>query len=131
MDKTAYKEIFENSIYEIFLDNAKKYLKPGYATPWLSQYNSWAYITAYNPHPQVLTEKENISRNEKLLQDIKEKGFKYFPGQSYEPGSKSWLEKGYLILDMDFDTAKKLACKYGQLAFLYGERDKKTRLVFL
>jgi len=131
MEKTAYKEIFEKSIYEIFFENAIKYLKPGYPAPWLSRYDSWAYITAFNPGSKMLREEENIRRNKKLLQDIKEMNYKYYEGQSYEPQSGYWHENGYLILNIDFETAKMLAAKYGQLAFLFGETGTPCRLIFL
>jgi len=78
-----------------------------------------------------LSKEENLRRNADLLKDIIDNGYSFMPGKSYEPGSKSWIEYGFLILEMDSNIARKLAQKYEQMAFISGERYQKAQLVFI
>ena len=91
---------------------------------------SWCFITAWNPLPEVLALEENKKRNQLLENDIQNLGLKYLKGIGIS-ADENWLEESFFILDCPLQIAKDLAIKYGQLAFLYGEKKAEANLVYL
>jgi hypothetical protein len=45
-----------------------------------SQIKTWAFITAWNPLPEILTKSENDIRNNQLKVQLMEEGFVFHPG---------------------------------------------------
>lgn len=90
--------------------------------------SSWAYITAYNPKSIPLCESENISRNENLFNEIK--NHIVYKGESGCKKGNWEAEIGYLILGIELDEAVKLASKYEQNAFIFGELNQNAQLIF-
>ena len=92
--------------------------------------NTWAFITAYNPLPKILSDSENTIRNNNLKQDIESLGFQFYTGYGIAK-DKSWKEESFLIVGIEKQEAKKLGAKYGQLAILIGKVGLKSELIIL
>ena len=90
--------------------------------------NSWAYITAYNPFSEVLSEEDNEKRNSELLEDIK-KDYDYKDGIGVDPKGEWEGEKSFLILGIKKNDAMTLAMKYNQNAIIYGEIGSLAELI--
>lgn len=56
----------------------------------------WAFITAWNPLPDILTLPENLARNEALAQMLTEKGYRYHAGIG-QSAAGDWQEDSFLI----------------------------------
>ena len=124
-----FERIYKDSIYEISIDDKIKYIKIDALHPWLDDYKSWAYITAYNPHSQLMSKQENTARNNQLLKDIQNLKLNYVLGISYEADTYDWEEYGFLIFDISLPQAKRLASRYEQRAFIFGKKHEKSRLI--
>lgn len=97
---------------------------------WLKKMHrkTWAYLTAWNPHSTPLSLKENCMRQAALLNDLTE--WPVFSGQGI-PDNGDWhAEESILIPGMQLDHALRIARKWEQFAFLYGEIDGKARLIW-
>ena len=91
--------------------------------------NSWAFITAWNPLPEVLSLEENRKRNQNLEEEINSFGLKYCHGIGISEDEK-WSEESFFIENISSEKANEWAVKHGQLAFVYGEKSKKAQLVY-
>lgn len=85
----------------------------------LNHLESWAFITAWNPLPDILALNENQKRNQKLEEDIKKLGLKFSLAVGISE-DENWSEESLFIENIDLTESNSLACKYGQLAFVYG-----------
>lgn len=90
---------------------------------------SWAFITAWNPLPNLLSDEENKRRNQQLVQDIESLGLSYSLGIGISADEK-WSEESLFIKNINLKKANELAKKYGQLAFVYGCKKEKATLVY-
>jgi hypothetical protein len=104
-------------------------IKINQANAELNNLNNWAFITAWNPSPAILPLEENQSRNQKLQQDIKQLGLKYSLGVGISEDEK-WSEESFFIENIGLDKANELACKYGQLAFVFGGSGQNAMLYY-
>ena len=95
----------------------------------LNKMENWAFITAWNPHPDILSLVENQSRNKQLEQDIKQLGLKYSLGIGISEDQK-WSEESLFIENIDLNKANELASKYRQLAFVYGIRGENAMIYY-
>jgi hypothetical protein len=43
---------------------------------------------------------------------------------------QSWSEESFFIENIELEDARTASAKFGQLAFVYGERESENRLVF-
>ncbi|MBW4359377.1 DUF3293 domain-containing protein [Flavobacterium taihuense] len=98
-------------------------------TPELNYLNSWVFLTAWNPLPKILSEVENKRRNLELEEDIRALDLKYNKGVGISEDEK-WQEDSFFIENCTEEKANELAMKYGQLAFVCGERNKPALLVY-
>jgi len=110
-------QAFLNTTYRVlqspFID-----IKINQANESYSMLQSWAFITAWNPLPDILSLEVNQRRNLQLEQDIKKLGLRYTPGMGISEDEK-WSEESFFIENISHDNANKLAVKYGQLAFVF------------
>lgn len=90
---------------------------------------SWAFITAWNPLPTILTYQENIERNNSLLLELNNDGYISHLGKGVSADGK-WEEESFLIENINKATALDFSIKYGQMAFVYGGLDKKAELIY-
>lgn len=95
----------------------------------LNKLENWAFITAWNPHPEISYLIENQSRNKRLEKDIKQLGLKYCLGIGISEDQK-WSEESFFIENIDLGKANELSSKFGQLAFVYGIRNQNAMLYY-
>jgi hypothetical protein len=89
----------------------------------------WAFITAWNPLPEILTMEENSERNNALLTELTAMGYVCHLGKGVS-SDEQWQEESFFIENIDKETAFKIAKKYGQLAFIYGGLNTEAELVY-
>jgi len=89
----------------------------------------WAYITAWNPLPETLTDEQNVKRNSDFLSELKESGFVSHLGVG-TAADGSWSEESFFIENMSKEKALFYAKKFGQLAFVHGVKNQKAELFF-
>ena len=77
---------------------------------------SAAFITAWNPHSEKLTDDENDDRQAVLLTDIEKMRLNYLVG--YGQG-KDWQEYSYFVLGIDKDQATAMATRFEQNAYVW------------
>ena len=89
----------------------------------------WAFITAHNPHSELLTPEVNRGRHAELEADVGMLGLPYFPGEGIGT-DPSWLpETSLLILGLTRDVAIELGARYGQNAIVHGRLGHAAELV--
>jgi len=98
---------------------------------WMKRHNhsSWCMLTAWNPLPEVLTEEENNKRNYSLELVLKMHDLKYYNAYG-QADDDEWQEHGFWILDCSFSLAESIASDFKQLAYLYGDLNGKTELIY-
>jgi hypothetical protein len=77
---------------------------------------SAAFITAWNPHSEQLTDDENEDRQGVLLTDIEKIRLNYLVGYSQR---EDWREYSYLVLGIDKDQATSMATRFEQNAYVW------------
>ena len=93
------------------------------------QIETWAFITAWNPLPDILTRTENDIRNNQLQVQLKEEGFVFYSGVGVSK-NEDWSEDSFFIENIDMEKANAISAKYGQLTFLYGDQENGNQLIF-
>lgn len=93
------------------------------------QIKTWAFITAWNPLPDILAKSENDIRNNQLKVQLKQEGFIFYPGVGISK-NEDWSEDSFFIENIELVTANNISLKYGQFAFLYGDKVNGNQLIF-
>ena len=91
---------------------------------------TWAFITAWNPLPEILSKSENDERNKQLEKEIGERSLKYKKGLG-KADDGSWSEESYFIENISIVEALELGKLYGQKAIVMGERGMPAELLVL
>jgi hypothetical protein len=132
MDSTQIEKAFLETNYIVQIENPIV-LKIGEIPKQLLQnfplLKNWAFITAWNPLPDILSQSENDFRNNQLQVQLKEDGFIFHSGIGISK-NEDWSEDSFFIENIDFETANAISIKYGQLAFLYGDCINGNQLIF-
>jgi hypothetical protein len=117
----------DNEHHQAFLNTTYRVLQSPFIDIKINQTNAefnklknWAFITAWNPLPDILSLEENQARNRHLAQDLKQLYLEHSIGVGISD-DKKWSEESLFIENIDLVTANQLAKKYGQLAFVYGQ----------
>lgn len=80
---------------------------------------SAAFITAWNPFSQQLSANENEQRQQELKVQLKTRGLMFFDGIGKHP-SNGWPgEQSFLIMNINYASAKALAGKFEQHTFVW------------
>jgi len=87
-----------------------------------------AFITAWNPGSNELTEDENDARQSALLAEIEKRRLNYLVGSGER---EDWMEYSYLVLGLNREDATELAGSFGQNAFVYLTMSGTPELVTL
>jgi hypothetical protein len=95
----------------------------------LALLETWAFITAWNPLPDILSIVANERRNEDLQQYLLDRGYTIHKGIGISK-DQSWSEESFFIENIELEDARAASAKFGQLAFVYGDRHKGNQLEF-
>ena len=121
-------QAFLNTSFKV-LAKPKFTIKINALVPEAQPFNTWAFITAWNPLPVILSLEENRNRNQNLEDNIIKFGLKYSIGIGISE-DEQWSEESFFIENISLDKVNEWAVKYGQLAFIYGEKSEKVKLVY-
>ena len=95
----------------------------------LPSLETWAFITAWNPLPDILSKAENDLRNAALQRHLIDHGYTVHKGIGVSK-DQSWSEESFFIENINLEDARQASAKFGQLAFVYGDRKNGNQLVF-
>jgi len=87
-----------------------------------------AFITAWNPGSNPLSDDENDGRQAELLYEIEKRRLNYLVGYGERT---DWREYSYLILGIAQSDASELAGQFEQNAYLWVGEDGVPELIFL
>ena len=132
---TALREHYLNAIYhilpcndfpegyDIYIDDRHKHLDY-----WLDKngFQSWIFITAWNPGSEQIPLLENLQRNKKLLSDINRMKLPVFDALGKAP-DETWMEVSFWVPGLGQEKGKSLARKHGQNAFVFGAYETTRR----
>ena len=90
--------------------------------------DTWAFMTAYNPHSTPLTESENEARQANLIDQLDGAGYTYLEG--YGTGDDWDPEPSLFVLGISRDKAVSIAAGHGQHAILWGQAGGDAELVW-
>lgn len=88
-----------------------------------------AYLTAFNPYSETMTDECNEERQSHLISKIKDEGFKYIQGIGRHPSNGWPPEKSCLILGISLKAAVKLGKEYKQNAIIWCDHDAIPQLI--
>jgi hypothetical protein len=132
MKTTEIEQAFLETSYIVHLQS-DIVLKIGEMTADLMEHlpllKTWAFITSWNPLPDILSKAENEQRNEDLQQYLLERGYSIHKGIGISK-DQSWAEESFFIENIELEDARAASAQFGQLAFVYGERESVNQLVF-
>jgi len=114
---TDYREIYLHNVYEVTLSETSTFsfsLQKLYYHQIFER--AFAIITASNPKNMLLSDDENLQRNQQLYKDL----------NSYETLQargcyQDHCEMGYLVFEIDLDVAIALGRKHDQYAIFYSD----------
>lgn len=133
---TALIQAYLETDYRILNSNPFT-LKVGVACPELAVLNteyrvtSSAFITAYNPISQRLSDADNARQQAKLAQTLRQSGYVFLDGIGQHPSNDWPGEPGFLVLGIDLETAMKLGDQFEQNAIIWNNIDSVPELVLL
>ena len=88
-------------------------------------------ITAYNPGSVAAPPQDNRVRQGELERAVTAAGFPFYRGEGKGEDGTWPAEPSLLILGVGEDAAAALARRFGQAAFVFGERGAMARLVWI
>ena len=94
-----------------------------------SKYSSAAFITAYNPYSQQLSDAENVARQEQLKIEIAKRGLTTIEGVGQHPSNQWPGEPSLLILGLNKAAAATLARQLEQNAFVWSDETSIPQLI--
>jgi hypothetical protein len=123
-------DAYNSTRYVVHFPEGDQTIRIGNTHPEIDKIStSWSFITAYNPHSEVLTKHENEKRSDELRRSVEDIGLSYVKGigigedPSWEP------EKSIFIKDISIEDAQMLGKKFGQNAIVYGKISEKAELI--
>jgi len=90
-----------------------------------------AYITAWNPFGEKISDDENHIAEQKLITEIESLDLSYLKGESSDSSGLWPSEPGLLVLGIPLESAKALVKRYHQDGFIYIGDDTKPQLILL
>lgn len=137
MPDEALLAAWHSTCYRVQAPGAELQLRIGQYDPQLAKLLREAWVeravllTAWNPGSQPHDQARNEARQASLLQELQAAGYPCLSGRN-EPqagNSAAWTEPSVLALDLPLDAAREIARRYGQLAFLWIDRQATPQLV--
>jgi hypothetical protein len=103
--------------------------QPLYLLNKLPHLETWAFVTAWNPLPDILTKEENDLRNSQLHEKLIQLEFIVHHGVGVSKDG-NWQEDSFFIENIDKETAKEVSGIFGQLAFVFGHKTDGNTLIY-
>lgn len=95
---------------------------------------SAAVITAWNPHSRPTAPPVNARRQRQLQRVLHAQGLEWLPACNLAPidgaTPSSWNEDSLLVPGIDVESARTIAARFGQVAFVWFDQHATPRLVF-
>lgn len=115
-----------NPNIDIYLDNENEALQS-----FLNEqfFDSWCFITAWNPFSKALSLEENTALNSKLEADLI--NYTVFPAAGKDTLGEWPPEISFFVGNISKEQAIFLGKKYEQNAIVFGDAQKKVDLVIL
>jgi hypothetical protein len=88
-----------------------------------------AFITAHNPHSQIVSAAENACAHEMLLKELQATGYRWLAGYGTDPDREWPPETSILILAIDQPGATALATQLDQNAYVWIEAGTPPALI--
>ena len=118
MTKNKFEEIYQNSHYQVSLNNTWQTIVINQVCD-LGITKSWSMILADNPYSNLLSEEENIQRRIDLQEELVREGFREIYQARAGSHDESWpWEYGLLVPNFSEEDAKKLGVKFEQNAII-------------
>lgn len=136
MDPTALIEVYRQTKYVIEDGEISFTIRLVEQNPGLdrfladSAHGSWAFLTAYNPLSQPLSENENSSRQIELKTYLNELRLTYLNGSGIGDDPSWEPEPSLFILDIGRHLAIETARHFDQNAILWGEAGSIPELIW-
>jgi Protein of unknown function (DUF3293) len=89
----------------------------------------WAYITAWNPYSNVLSQEENDSRHQLLMASVKD--YPHWEGEGIGTDSNWQPERSLLVLGISRKEAISIGKHFEQNAIVYGRIGEPAELIEL
>ena len=90
-----------------------------------------AYITAWNPFGEKISDNENYVAEQKLIAEIESRNLFYLTGESIDPSGLWVNEPSLLVFGITLESTKELVKRYRQDGFIYIGNDAKPQLILL
>lgn len=90
-----------------------------------------AFITAFNPYSQMLSDVENIWRQASLKNELLARGYEVFEGEGVHPHNGWPREPSFLVLGLGPDDAAEFGVLFDQNAVVCSGADAIPRLILL
>ncbi len=98
-----------------------------YLASWGAQ--CFAFMTAWNPHSQSLSDEENRRRNARLERHLNEFGYRYLSGAGISRTHAWPPEESFLVIDIPPTAALEIAASFEQNAIVFGVRGQPSKLL--
>lgn len=128
MSKEETHQAFLNTTYKV-KGNYNFDIKINSLVENANHLDSYAFITAWNPLPVILSLEENRKRNQELENELISNGMDYSQGIGISADG-NWSEESFFVENISIEKANELAKKYGQLAFVFGYKNNKAALTY-
>ena len=92
-------------------------------------FSDWAYITAYNPRSELLSDDVNRGRHDELIQNLDADGVPWLSGVGRNPDGSWPADPSVLVCGINRVTAVEIARKFGQNAIVCGTLGGDAELV--
>ena len=92
-------------------------------------YKSWAFVSAYNPYSEELSDQENIKRHNLLKKILEELGHSFIEGEGVSEDER-WHEPSFFIPEASIQLGESLGILFKQNAILYGELGSEPLILF-
>ena len=89
-----------------------------------------AFITAWNPFSEQLSDVQNADRHQQLLKQTKDMDYQVIEGLGQHPSNKWPGEVSILVLGIPSFTAKELGEHFAQNAILFADEKAVSELVY-
>ena len=93
--------------------------------------DSAAFITAWNPCGELLSNEDNQARNNLLLNELNLRSLKLINGFGQDPLGQWAGEDSFLVLGISLEASKKLGAQFEQNAIVWCDKDAIPKLILL